>query len=100
MVKLKSDLMSDNYSSIWIEVGLPRQRTLIVGQTYREWKLLDKADGSSSSIPEQLNRWCLFLSQWEKALDNGLEFHLLGDLNIIIVTGAMQTFLAIIKQQS
>ena len=82
MVKLRPDLMSDNYSSIWMEVGLPRQKKFIVGQTYREWQLLDKSSGSSSSVPEQLNRWNLFLNQWEKALESGREVHLLGDLNL------------------
>ena len=82
MVKLRPDLMSADYSSIWMEVGLPRQKKFVVGQTYREWQLLGQPDGLSSSLPEQLNRWCTFLTQWEKALDSGLEVHLLGDLNL------------------
>ena len=65
-----------------MEVGLPRQKKFLVCQAYREWQLLGQADRSSLSIPEQLNRWTVLLDQWERALDTGLEVHLLGDLNI------------------
>ena len=82
VVKLRPDLMCDSYPSIWMEVGLPRQKKFIVGQTYREWQLPNQPDKSSLTVPEQLNRWTVFLDQWERALDSGLEVHLLGDLNI------------------
>ena len=82
VVKLRPDLMCDKYPSIWMEVGLPRHRKFLVCQTYREWQLPNQMDRSSLSVPEQLNRWNLFLEQWERALDTGLEVHLLGDLNI------------------
>ena len=65
-----------------MEVGLPRQKKFLVCQAYREWQLLGQADRTSLSIPEQLNRWTVLLDQWERALDTGLEVHLLGDLNI------------------
>ena len=82
VVKVRSDLMCDSYSSIWLEVGLPRHKKFLVGQTYREWRLPNQEDNSSVSVPEQLARWNVFLDQWERALDTGLEVHLLGDLNI------------------
>ena len=82
MVKPRPDLMSNDCSSVWLEVGLPRQKKIIVGHVYREWQLLGQLDDSSLSVPEQLNRWCVFLSQWEKALESGLEVHVLGDLNL------------------
>ena len=82
VVKIRPDLMCDKYPSIWMEVGLPRHKKFLVGQTYREWQLPNQPDRSSLTVPEQLNRWTIFLNQWEKALDSGLEVHLLGDLNI------------------
>lgn len=82
VVKIRPDLMCDKYPSIWIEVGLPRHKKFLVGQTYREWQLPNQPDRSSLNVLEQLNRWTIFLDQWEKALDSGLEVHLLGDLNI------------------
>ena len=65
-----------------MEVGLPRCKKFIVGQTYREWQLPNQKDKSSLSVAEQLNRWTVFLDQWERALDSGLEVHVLGDMNI------------------
>ena len=61
---------------------MPHHKKFLVGQTYREWQLPNQRDKSSLSVPEQLARWTVFLDQWERALDTGLEVHLLGDLNI------------------
>ena len=82
VVKLRPDLMSNDYPSVWLEVGLPRHRKFIVGQTYREWQLPNQPDRTSLAVSEQLTRWINFLDQWERALDTGQEVHLLGDLNI------------------
>ena len=32
---LREDLMSDSFSSIWVEIGLPRKRTILICQLYR-----------------------------------------------------------------
>ena len=80
--KTRPDLMSNNYTSIWIQVGLPRQKQILVCQTYREWQLLHQPDHTSKNIPAQLQRWIMFLDQWEKALNTGLEVVVSGDMNI------------------
>ena len=36
IAKLRPDLMSDEFSSIWLEVGLPNQKKVLVCQVYRE----------------------------------------------------------------
>ena len=82
VTKVRRDLMCDSYSSIWLEVGLPRHKKFLVCQTYREWQLMNQNDQSSLTVPEQLTRWNIFLDQWVRALDSGLEVHVLGDLNI------------------
>ena len=83
IAKLRPDLMSQSYSSIWLEVGLPHHKKFLVCQTYREWQFLNQnGDKSSSTIPEQLSRWLSFLDQWEKALDTGMEVICLGDMNL------------------
>ena len=74
--------MNDGYSSIWMQVGLPRHKQILVCQTYREWQLLHQADTSSKSVAAQLDRWIMFLDQWERALDSGLEVVVCGDMNI------------------
>ena len=83
VVKERSDLMNDTYSSIWIEIGLPRQKRFLVCQTNRDWQYLNEnGDRTSLSIQEQFNRWVIFLDQWELALATGMEIHCLGDMNI------------------
>ena len=83
VAKLRPDLMSDMYSSIWLEVGLPNQKRFLVSQSYREWQYTNqRGNRISSTIPEQLSRWHLFLDQYETALATGMEVHCLGDLNL------------------
>ena len=73
VAKLRPDLMCDKYSSVWLEVGLPNHRKFLVSQSYREWLYTNQhGDRSSGTIPEQLNRWLVFLEQWERALDTGM----------------------------
>ena len=80
--KLRMDLMSQDYSSIWMQVGLPNQKQILVCQTYREWQLLKQENGSSKSVEAQMNRWIIFLDQWERALDTGMEVIVTGDMNL------------------
>ena len=80
--KPRPDLMSSDSSSIWVQVGLPRQKQFLVCQTYREWQLLGQNDSSSKTIPAQLGRWATFLDQWERALQSGMEVIVCGDMNL------------------
>ena len=83
IVKSRPDLMNSSYSSIWLEVGLPKHKKFLVCQTYREWQYCSqKKDRTSNSIPDQLTRWLTFLDQWERALSTGLEVHCLGDMDL------------------
>ena len=74
--------MDDDFSSIWMEVGLPNKKKILVCNFYREHQYLKQADNSSLAPNEQLNRWKLFLNQWERALGTGKECLVLGDSNI------------------
>ena len=56
-VKVRSDLMSDKFSSIWVELGHRNQKKILVCNLYREWKYLNQIDGTSKSIQAQLVRW-------------------------------------------
>ena len=80
--KLRLDLMSDNFSSVWLEIHLPRQKKILVGNAYREWQYLGQNDHSSLRIEAQLERFTKFIEQWERALGSSIECHVLGDLNI------------------
>ena len=80
VAKLRADLMCNTYSSIWLEIGLPGHKRFLVSQSYREWQ--QKGSTSSSSLPEQLVRWLVFLEQWERALAEDKEVIVAGDMNI------------------
>jgi hypothetical protein len=82
--RVREDLMSDQFSSIWLELGLPRKKKFLVCQLYREWRYLGQQDRGefSHSFQEQLRRWVIFLDQWEQALASGKEVIVLGDCNL------------------
>ena len=80
IVKPRPDLSSQNFSSIWLECNLPRQKKFLICNAYREWQVPD-VDGSLT-VAEQLLRWQTFLLQWEKAAASGLEVLVMGDMNI------------------
>ena len=82
VAKVREDLMSDKFSSIWLEVGFPGRTRFLVCNLYREWQYMGQSDHSSLEIPEQLARWIIFLEQWERALDTGKEVVVMGDFNL------------------
>ena len=63
VVKRRQDLMNDTFSSIWLEVGLPKQKKILVANFYREWQYLHQGrdNNSSLTIPAQLARWSSFI---------------------------------------
>ena len=40
--KLRLDLMTDDFISVWLEIHLPRQKRILVGHAYRDWQYLVK----------------------------------------------------------
>ena len=84
--KIRSDLMCDTFSSIWLELGKPRQKKILLCCAYREWKYLNQEDESSSSVEAQMHRWISFLCQWEVAMGSGREVCVMGDMNLNFLT--------------
>ena len=82
VVKRRDDLESESLSAVWLEVGLPRQRKILIATMYREWQHLHQSDQASRSITAQLERWCNFLANWETALMEGKEVLVMGDMNL------------------
>ena len=81
--KIREDLMDENFSSIWLEVGLPQKRKILVGNAYREWGFMRQVDPSvSRDLAAQKERWSIFLGQWERALAEDKEVIVTGDMNI------------------
>ena len=54
IVKIRQDLMIDSFSAIWLEVGLPKRRKILVCNIYREWRYLKQFDNTSHSVAAQL----------------------------------------------
>ena len=85
--KVRSDLMSPNFSSVWLECGLPNKKKILVCNLYREWQLLGQGgDKSSKEITQQLHRWVIFIDQFERALASGKEVYCMGDVNLDFLT--------------
>ena len=82
VVKRRADLEDESLSAVWLEVGMPRQRKILVATFYREWQQMNQSDNSSKSVPAQLERWCNFLTKWEAALSEGREVIVMGDINL------------------
>ena len=82
VVKRRLDLEDESLSSVWLEVGMPRQRKILIATFDREWQYLNKSEDSSRSVQAQLERWCNFLTQWETALSEGREVVVMGDINL------------------
>ena len=83
VVKRRHDLEDQSLSAVWLELGMPRQKKIIVGNIYREWQYMGQASSNSSgSIADQLQRWLVFIEMWEKVLNEGKEVMVLGDINL------------------
>ena len=82
VVKRREDLESESLPAVWMEVGMPRQKKILVATVYREWQQLHQADQASRTVQAQLNRWCSFLDLWELALMEGKEVLVMGDINL------------------
>ena len=80
---LREDLMSDNFSSIWVELGMPRRKKILVSNLLRDHQWMKQgADKSSKTQKAVIERWIAYIDQWKRALDSGLEVDSIGDFNI------------------
>ena len=81
-VKRREDLEDDTVAAIWLECGLPNQKSFIICVWYRQWRLLGQTDNTSASVPAQLARWIVFLDNWQRALQEDKEVIVTLDVNI------------------
>ena len=44
IVKRRPDLEENTLSAIWLEVGMPRQKKILVANVYREWKYMNQGE--------------------------------------------------------
>ena len=66
---------------------MPNKKKFLVCNLSREWQYLGQGeDRSTRDIQHQLARWLVFIDQFERALDTGMEIHCLGDVNLDFLT--------------
>ena len=82
VVKRRHDLEDNTISAIWLELGLPNKKKIIVCNAYREWQHLGQHHGESGTVAAQLQRWCMFLDRWEQAIKEGKEVVVMMDANL------------------
>ena len=68
--------------TVWLELGKPREKKILVCVAYREWQFVNQPDDSSLTVSAQLERWVCFLEQWERAISLGAEILVTGDMNL------------------
>ena len=84
VVKRRDDLENDGIATVWLQLGLPGQKGILIICGYRQWRLPNRVDKGVASfqIPSQRQRWGHILSQWEKAIEEGREVICAMDANI------------------
>ena len=80
------NLEDKNFSSIWMEVGLPYCKKFILGGVCREHQHFkvsqEDYDTDSSTSEKQEERFVKFVNLWSDALEREKEVNVIGDFNI------------------
>ena len=93
VVKRRSDHEDE---IIWLKLGLPRHKKIIVANIYRERQYMGQEIRDSGTIPAHLERWSPFISNWENALNEGKEVIVLGYINLVFLRWSNTDFLLMI----
>ena len=82
--KVREDLMSEEFSSVWVELSVPgNARKILVANIYRDHQWMHQgSDKSSKSDEAVMARWKIYLAQWKRALETGAEVITMGDYNL------------------
>ena len=48
--------MNDTFSKVWLEIGLPRKKKILVCNLYRDWQYIGQESDESLSTAAQLGR--------------------------------------------
>ena len=76
-IKVREDLMSNEFPSIWLEVKQNTGKNLLVGGYYREW-----SKNGKKTEKEQVESIKVLIEQMEKATNEKKTVVMLGDMNI------------------
>lgn len=76
-VKVRTDLMSEDFPSIWLELEREKRKKLIIGGFYREWR-----KDNDSSQEAQLDRIKILTKQMAEATKSNSPTIVMGDANL------------------
>lgn len=79
--RIRKDLMSESCSSIWIHVTASNGKKYLCGFGYREFQIWGR-ELDTRTETEQFKRWETLIDQTERAMSEGSDCVLLGDLNV------------------
>ena len=88
VVKRRDDLEDKGIATVWLQLGLPNQKGILVICRYHQWRLPGQPD--SGSVTAQRVRWGKIINQWEKALNENKEVICALDANIDALTWTSQ----------
>ena len=81
--KRRHDLEDTITSTIWIEISIPKSKSMLVMGGYRQWTIPKYFNIiKSKSITNQMNRWLLLLDKWKTALKENKDTIVMMDDNI------------------
>ena len=78
---LKTDLMDEIFTSIWVKISRPGTKSVLICGLYREHQYLSQDSDWSLQPTEQIKRWSHFLRQVETARISST-CHITGDFNL------------------
>ena len=76
-IKIREDLMSDRFPSIWVELDRKNEKNVIIGGFYREW-----TRNGESSYEKQMENLRIITEQFEKVTEEEKGVIILGDANL------------------
>ena len=88
VVKRQDDLEDKGIATVWLQLGLPNQKGILVICGYQQWRLPGQPD--SGPVTAQRVRWGKIINQWEKALNENKEVICALDANIDALTWTSQ----------
>ena len=81
-VKIQRQFMDNIVAAVWIKIGAPGRKPMILGGMYREHKFIyDNAPADSGTDYHQNQRWFKFIENWKKAAAQG-DTIVFGDMNL------------------
>ena len=102
VVKRREDLENGGIAALWLQLGIPGQKGILIMCGYCQWRLPNQIDkgAASSLVPANRQRWELIFQQWEKALAEIREVIFTMGSSIVALSWNKETTYQLINQMS